>query len=188
MWRKNREPRHFTKCIGSDLNRNWPHQWNVSEGASTRPCSETYRGVSPGDTTEMAVLTNHTMALAQSQGIKLYIDWHSYSQMILLPYAYSCFAAAANRDKQMSFAKGVSEAIRDVNGLKFVYGPACDTIYKSSGSSMDWAYDIAGAEVSWSVELRPKSFIGGGFALSPRDIMNSGEENWAGMRKLFSML
>ncbi|KAI9162918.1 Metallocarboxypeptidase A-like protein [Paramyrothecium foliicola] len=186
MWRKNRQVRPGKNCVGTDINRNWPHQWNVPGGSSPDACSETYRGEAPGDTPEMAVLTNHTKALAESTGIKMFIDWHSFSQLILLPYGYSCTAQAENIDKQMELAGGVAEAIKGVNGLTFEYGPTCTTIYPAAGGSMDWAYDIAGAELAWGFELRPAGG-GNGFVIPPSNIVPSGEENWAGMEYLFSV-
>lgn len=186
LWRKNRQVRDFSSCIGTDVNRNWPHQWDVTGGSSTNPCSETYRGDAPGDTPEMAVLTNHTLSLAESNGIKFFVDWHSYSQLILLPYGYSCSAVFDTLEKQMDLAQGVAESIQSVNGLEFVYGPTCETIYQTSGGSMDWVYDIAGAELSWAFELRPENPGQGGFVIPPENIVPSGEEIWAGMRNLFS--
>lgn len=186
LWRKNRQVRDFNTCVGTDVNRNWPHQWDVPGGASTNPCSATYRGAAPGDTPEMDVLTNHTLSIANDQEIKFYVDWHAYSQLILLPYGYSCTAVVDTLDHQMDLAAGVAEAIKSVNGLDFVYGPTCVTIYQTSGGSMDWAYDIADAEISWAFELRPNSAAGGGFVIPPANIIPSGEENWAGMLNLFS--
>ncbi|CRK09591.1 hypothetical protein BN1708_002208 [Verticillium longisporum] len=43
LWRKNRQPRCNQACIGTDLNRNWPHYWNVTGGASDDPCAQSYR-------------------------------------------------------------------------------------------------------------------------------------------------
>ncbi|KFA59964.1 hypothetical protein S40285_08014 [Stachybotrys chlorohalonatus IBT 40285] len=186
LWRKNRQVRDFNACVGTDVNRNWPYQWDVPGGSSTNPCSQTYRGEAPGDTPEMDVLTNHTLGIAQGQGLKFFVDWHSYSQLILLPYGYSCSEVADNNEYQMELATGVYEAIRSVNGLEFVYGPTCPTIYQTSGVSMDWGYDVAGAELSWGFELRPATAGQGGFVIPPENIIPSGEEMWAGMRWLFA--
>lgn len=134
----------------------------------------------------MDVLTNHTMSIAQSVGIKFYVDWHAFSQLILLPYGYSCTAVVDTLERQMDLASGVAAAIKSVNGLDFVYGPTCQTIYQTSGGSMDWVYDIAEAEISWAFELRPASQSQGGFVIPPENILLSGEENWAGMLNLFS--
>ncbi|KAG9256786.1 carboxypeptidase A4 [Emericellopsis atlantica] len=186
LWRKNRQARESSTCIGTDVNRNWPHQWDVPGGSSPDPCSQTYRGEAPGDTPEMAVLTNHTLSIAEATGIKFYVDWHSYSQLILLPYGYSCDAVVEDLDSQMELARGVHDAIKSVNGLDFVYGPTCQTIYQTSGGSMDYVYDVADAEVSWAFELRPQTQREGGFVIPPENIIPSGEEVWAGMRNLFA--
>jgi carboxypeptidase A4 len=185
MWRKNRQERDGESCVGTDVNRNWPHQWDIPGGSSPDACSETYRGESPGDSPENQVLTNHTLAVGETNGIKFFVDWHAFSQLILLPYGYSCSATIDDLDKQMELAGGVAEAIQSVNGLEFVYGPTCETIYQTAGGSNDWAYDIAGAELAWAFELRPGSGGSGGFVIPPSNILPSGEENWAGMLALF---
>jgi hypothetical protein len=124
------------------------------------------------------------MGLAEGAGVKLFIDWHSFSQLILLPYGYTCDKTPDNIDAQMTLAGGVADAIKGVNGLDFVYGPTCETIYQTAGGSNDWAFDVAGVELAWAVELRPTS--GNGFIIPPENIVPSGEENWAGMQQLFS--
>jgi len=43
LWRKTRKPNPGSTCVGTDPNRNWGYQWG-GEGASTNPCSETFRG------------------------------------------------------------------------------------------------------------------------------------------------
>ncbi|KFH44612.1 Metallocarboxypeptidase A-like protein [Hapsidospora chrysogenum ATCC 11550] len=186
MWRKNRQERDGARCVGTDVNRNWPHKWDVDGGSSPDPCAETYRGEEPGDTPENAALRNHTQAVGEANGIKFYVDWHSFSQLILLPYGYSCSAEADNIDQQMKLAGGVAEAIKGVNGLNFAYGPTCETIYQTAGGSNDWVFDIAGAELAWAFELRPQGGGSGGFAIPPDNIVPSGEENWAGMLNLFA--
>jgi carboxypeptidase A4 len=186
LWRKNRQRRSTSTCLGTDINRNWPYQWSVPGGSSTSPCAETYRGLAAGDAPENAALVRHINGL-RGAGIKWYVDWHSFSQLILLPFGYSCSARAANHDTQMRLAGGVATAIRGVNGLNFVYGPTCQTIYQTSGGSLDWAYATAGAELSWSYELRPTSSGGtGGFTVPASNILPSGREHWAGVRWLFA--
>lgn len=184
LWRKNRQRRSSSSCIGTDINRNWPYQW-VGSGSSTNACAETYRGQVAGDTPENRALVNHTDSLAASTGIKFYVDWHSFSQLILLPYGYSCSARATNHAKQMSLAGGVANAIRGVNGLSFTYGPSCSTIYQTNGGSSDYVADVNDAEFSWAFELRPASGGSSGFILPASHIIPSAEENWAGMRYMF---
>ncbi|CAF3469817.1 unnamed protein product [Fusarium graminearum] len=188
LWRKNRQSTPYKKCVGTDMNRNWPYKWDIPGGSSTDPCEETYRGVKPGDTPEIKALTNHTMAISQKTGISSYIDWHSYSQLILLPYGYTCDQNATNIDYQMELAGEVASAIEDYEGTYFDYGPTCQTIYQTSGGSSDWVYDVAEAELAWGIELRPARLRGDGFVLPPKNIIASGEEIWAGMQVLFKNL
>jgi murein tripeptide amidase MpaA len=55
LWRKSRLPplpgaNQSAPCWGIDLNRNWPNEWDTNpEGSSPDPCTQTYRGQSPGD-------------------------------------------------------------------------------------------------------------------------------------------
>ncbi|KAF5660232.1 carboxypeptidase [Fusarium heterosporum] len=185
LWRKNRQKEAHKSCVGTDINRNWPYKWDIPGGSSTDPCNEIYRGRRPGDTLENKALVNHTMSISQKSGIRSYVDWHSYSQLILLPYGFDCSINATNVAEQMTLASGVSEAILAVNGLKFNYGPTCQTIYQTSGGSSDWVYDVAKADLAWGIELRPTGLIDNGFVLPPKQIVEAGEEIWAGMRYLF---
>lgn len=83
LWRKNRQTQNGSTCVGRDINRNWPYQWNISGGSSPNPCGETYRGQAPGDSAEIPGLVAKLQEIQAQQGIKLYIDWHSYSQLFL---------------------------------------------------------------------------------------------------------
>ncbi len=47
LWRKNRQRRTGSTCIGTDINRNWDAFWDVPGGASSDPCSETFKGKCP---------------------------------------------------------------------------------------------------------------------------------------------
>ncbi|VUC36426.1 unnamed protein product [Clonostachys rosea] len=187
LWRKNRQTRDSQTCIGTDVNRNWPSHWNVSGGSSPDPCSNTYRGEAPGDTPEIQALVAHMLDLANGPGIKAYIDWHSYGKLILLPYGYNCTALPDNYERQMSVGTGVASAIASVNGLEFRVGPTCTNLYQTAGSSTDWAFDVAGAEFSWLIELRPTA-AEGGFVIPPENILPSGAEHWAGVKYMFSQL
>lgn len=46
----------------------------------------------------------YAQTLAGDKGIKLYIDWHSYAQTILLSYGYSCDTFPQNYDQQVTLA------------------------------------------------------------------------------------
>ncbi|KAK8114280.1 hypothetical protein PG999_006349 [Apiospora kogelbergensis] len=190
LWRKNRMPRSGTSAKGTDINRNWPYKWEVSGGASTSPSAEDYKGQAAGDTPEVKVLKAFTDKLAAGKGIKLYIDFHSYGQYILLPYGYSCSKKATNDAKQESLAGGLQSAIAKPNGKKFTYGPICSTLYAATGGSTDrltrviqYMTDVAGTTYAWAIELRGNSFV-----LPANQIRPSGDEIWQGMQYLIPSL
>jgi carboxypeptidase A4 len=185
LWRKNRSAAPSgSSCLGTDLNRNWPYQWAVPGGSSTNPCDQTYRGRAQGDQPEMRGMISQIQSLTGGQGIKLYIDWHSYGQYILTPYGYSCSAVASNQAQHDSLAAGTGNAIRAVGGTRWTTGPSCRTLYATSGSSTDYIGDVAGAEYSLTIELRDTG--ANGFVLPASQILPSGREQWAGMRYLLA--
>jgi hypothetical protein len=83
MWRKNRQTVSGSTCIGHDINRNWPYHWADSGGASTNPCDQDFKGRSQADAPETAALSSWLRQTKASQGVKLFIDWHSYSQLFM---------------------------------------------------------------------------------------------------------
>ncbi|KAM5356717.1 hypothetical protein ACJ41O_003363 [Fusarium nematophilum] len=182
LWRKNRQPRSGTSCVGTDGNRNWPFNWQVPGGASTDPCSETFKGRAAADTPEISSIVPFTNQLRDSNGIKLFIDFHSYGQYILLPYGYSCGAVAENHSRQMDIAAGLAQRIFQVNGTRYTYGPSCSTLYASTGSAPDYHAGSARAEYSWTIELRPASSGAGGFVLPPQQIQPTAHETWEGLK------
>ncbi|KAK4122034.1 hypothetical protein N657DRAFT_622621 [Parathielavia appendiculata] len=188
LWRKNRQTRSTSSCVGTDVNRNWPYKWELPGGASTNPCSETYKGQAAGDTPENKALVNFTQTLANGKGIKLYIDWHSYGQYILLPYGYNCQARAANHARQNSLASSVAAAIAKPYGTRFTYGPSCSTLYTTTGSSTDYLTDVAKSELAWTIELRPTSSSGNGFVLPASQILPSSVEQWEGIKYLLAAM
>lgn len=83
LWRKNRQTNKGSSCIGRDINRNWDIAWSASGGASTDPCAADYKGAAAFDAPETADLANFLKKTKASQGLKLYIDWHAYSQLFM---------------------------------------------------------------------------------------------------------
>ncbi|TLD04478.1 uncharacterized protein PgNI_11925 [Pyricularia grisea] len=182
MWRKNRQTTQGSSCLGHDINRNWAFKWDVKGGASTDPCAQDFKGRAAADAPETVVLANWLKATKQRQGVKLFIDVHSYSQLFMTPYGYSCDAVAAKDTELQSLAKGAVAAIKDVHGVSFKYGPICKTIYQATGSSVDYVNDVIGADYVFTTELRDTG--DNGFILPKEQIVPSGEEAWAGLRYL----
>lgn len=134
------------------------------------------------------MLTSFTNTL-RSQGIKLYIDWHSFGQYILLPYGYNCNARAPNHAQQMAIAGNFASRVGAVSNTRWTYGPSCSTLYATTGSAPDYMSGAMNAEYSWTVELRPGSSSGsGGFVLPASQIVASGVEQWEGLKYVFASI
>ncbi|OHW99939.1 zinc carboxypeptidase [Colletotrichum incanum] len=182
LWRKNRQSTAGSSCIGHDINRNWPFQWSVTGGASTDPCAEDFKGVSQGDAPETAALSAWLAKTKSAQGLKLFIDFHAYSQLFMTPYGYSCSAVSAKNTELQSLAKGAVAAIKAVYGTSYKYGPICSTIYKATGSSVDYVNDVVKADYTFTQELRDTGNYG--FVLPANQIVPTSEETYAGVRYL----
>ncbi|KAK8022830.1 hypothetical protein PG993_013597 [Apiospora rasikravindrae] len=176
-------------CLGRDINRNWEHGWDSNpRGSSTNPCSQTYRGASPGDSPENAGLDAFVRKVRDGQGIKLYIDWHSYGQYLLFPFGYAETLYAPELGKWTKAASMISETIRDSSdaGTTYTFGPSGATLYATSGSAPDHVYSVGRAEWSFTIELRDTGRFG--FVLPPEQIRPAAEEMWAGQKMLLSLL
>ncbi|KAI0485815.1 hypothetical protein F4859DRAFT_396860 [Xylaria cf. heliscus] len=198
LWRKNRQPGpNGSSCYGRDINRNWEFAWDANPlGASTNPCSQTYKGERPSDSPENAGLDKLVRQLRDSAGggasggggIKLYIDWHSYGQYILSPFGYKETLYAPELGKWTKAAGLVSDAIRDSSAAltTFTFGPSGAVLYPTTGAAPDHVYSIGRAEFSYTIELRDIGQYG--FVLPPELIRPTVEEQWAGQKVLWTLL
>ncbi|KAF9051992.1 putative carboxypeptidase [Panaeolus papilionaceus] len=186
LWRKNRSnPPSGSTCYGRDLNRNWNVAWSQTNGASTSPCSETYKGQAAADTPEVRGLSAFIDARASSSaGAKMFVDWHSYSQLFMYPYGYNCNKVATDDAELGRLSSGFATALRAVYGTRYTTGPICTTIYATTGSSTDYAYDVSKIKYSFAAELRDTG--SSGFVLPANQIRPSGEETWAGVKYLLA--
>ncbi|KAL2917902.1 hypothetical protein HK105_202315 [Polyrhizophydium stewartii] len=170
LWRKNREPNSGSSCVGTDPNRNFPYKWG-GPGASSSACAADYRGPSAGSSKESKALTSFLSSLSN---VVSYIDFHSYSQLWMFPWGYTCtnIPTADYNDLNSGGSKAVA-ALKAVNGVSFTNGPICSTIYQASGSTVDWTY-TNGIKYSYAVELRDRGNYG--FTLPASQIVPSGDE------------
>ncbi|XP_012638279.1 mast cell carboxypeptidase A [Microcebus murinus] len=155
MWRKNRSKNKNSKCIGTDLNRNFNASWN-SFSDTKNPCKETFRGPAPESEKETKAVTDFIRSHLKS--IKVYITFHSYSQMLLLPYGYTS-KLPPNYKELAKVAKIATDVLSTQYETRYIYGPIESTIYPTSGSSLDWAYDL-GIKYAFAFELRDKGKFG----------------------------
>ena len=77
-------------------------------------------------------------------------------------------------------------ASRQRYGTRWTYGPACTTIYPTTGDSVDYNYGALGIKYSFTVELRDTGRYG--FILPASQIKPSGEEAYDGFKALLTNL
>ncbi|KAL8343581.1 hypothetical protein RB601_004224 [Gaeumannomyces tritici] len=182
LWRKNRQPTGGSSCRGHDINRNWDFKWDVRGGASTNPCAEDFKGAAPADAPETRALASWLGATKKAQGLKLFIDFHAYSQLFMTPYGWSCTEQPERGTEMVALAKGAVAAIQKVHGTVYEAGPICTTIYQATGSSVDYVNDVVKADYTFTEELRDTGNFG--FLLPASQIVPTAEETFAGVRYL----
>lgn len=82
MGRKNRSKNGNHRCLGVDNNRNWPLGWG-GKGSSKDPCAETFSGPSAVSEPENKNMIAFLEKVAKEQKLQLFVDWHSYSQLVM---------------------------------------------------------------------------------------------------------
>uniref|UniRef100_A0A667HRB4 Carboxypeptidase A1 n=1 Tax=Lynx canadensis TaxID=61383 RepID=A0A667HRB4_LYNCA len=154
MWRKNRSRIPGSRCVGVDLNRNWDAGFG-GPGASQNPCSDSYHG--PQATCEVEVKS--IVNFIQSHGrIKAFITLHSYSQLLMFPFGYTC-TKPDHFDELNEVAQKAARSLTSLHGTKYKVGSICSVIYQASGSTIDWTYS-QGIKYSFTFELRDTGRFG----------------------------
>ncbi|XP_013865725.1 carboxypeptidase A5 [Austrofundulus limnaeus] len=170
MWRKTRKPNPGSSCIGVDPNRNWDAGFG-GPGASSSPCSETYRGPRAHSEPEVKAIVD----FVKSHGnIKAFISIHSYSQMLLYPYGYTTTPVKDQAELHQLAQKAISD-LTSLYGTRYKYGSIINTIYQASGGTIDWTYN-QGVKYSYTFELRDTGLYG--FLLPANQIIPTAQETW----------
>jgi len=186
LWRKTRSIsnhpiyRHF--CLGADPNRNYDAR-HGSTGSSTHPCSQTYAGTVPF--TEPETRHQSNFVYANRLNMKMFISFHSYSQMILLPFSHSKQLAPDHKDLD-SVGQAAVKAIERTHGTLYRVGPSASILYTASGTASDWAYEKAGIKYSYTIELRDTGNYG--FLLPRQQIIPTGEETFNGLLAMIAQM
>ncbi len=155
-WRKNRQPNAGSTAIGTDLNRNFGHQWGCCGGSSGTPSSETYRGPSAFSAPETQVIRNFVLSrrVGGVQQIKANIDFHTYSELVLWPFGYTSATTTTGMtlDQYNTFAT-IGQQMAATNG----YTPEqSSALYVADGDIIDWMW---GNQQIWgyTFEMYPNS-------------------------------
>jgi carboxypeptidase T len=141
--RKNCQPLCDPSNIGTDLNRNWGYRWGYDDsGSSGSPWDETYRGPSAFSAPETTVISNFvaTRVISGVQRIKVAIDFHTYSELVLWPYGYTYDSVPSDMlQHDYDIMQTMGTAMAQMNG----YTPEqASALYLTNGSIDDWLYGV----------------------------------------------
>ncbi|XP_004642810.1 carboxypeptidase A2 [Octodon degus] len=176
MWRKTRSVVAGSFCVGTDPNRNWDAGFG-GPGASNNPCSDSYHGPRANSEVEVKSIVDFIKSHGE---VKAFITLHSYSQLLMFPYGYTC-AKAKNFDELNEVAQKAAQSVTSLHGTKYTVGPICSVIYQASGGSIDWSYE-SGIKYSFALELRDTGRYG--FLLPAKQILPTAEETWLGLKTI----
>ncbi len=166
LWRKNENwldgacsPPNPPNNDGIDLNRNFPWGWNQFGGSDGDPCSDTFRGPLAASEPETQAVIDYVMQLfpdtrpgdsndqttpAADDTQGLFLDVHSFSQLVLWPWG-GTELAAGNADQLARLGKRLAW-INDYEPQQGV------DLYPTDGTTTDFAYGELGLP-AYTIEL-----------------------------------
>jgi hypothetical protein len=162
-WRKNTDDLYCSNknALGVDLNRNFAFQWGCCNGSSSSPCNEVYRGPAASSEPETQAIQNYVRAHFPDQRLDslgapapadaegIFLDLHSYSQLVLWPWGFTS-QDAPNGSALQTLGRKFSY----FNG----YTPQqADQLYPTDGTSDDFAYGELGL-ASYTFEVGTSFF------------------------------
>lgn len=161
-WRKNRQRDSSSNPIFTDLNRNWAYKWGCCGGSSGSKSSDTYRGPSAFSAPETTAVKDFVLSrkVGGVQQIKLALDIHTYSELVLWPFGYTYSQVVPNiTADQYNTHKAIGTQMALSNG----YWPAqASGLYVTDGSIDDWLWGDQKI-FSFTFEMFPKEHNPDGF-------------------------
>jgi murein tripeptide amidase MpaA len=173
-WRKNTDTDNGTcsaDAYGVDLNRNFTWRFGtVSGGSSSNPCDNTYRGPAAASEQETQDIMRYAIGTRGSDGTYsggvlpdrrtdtgtapadyrgMLLDLHSYSQLVLWPWAYTT-ATAPNATQLRTLGRRLAY----FNNYKPVQWTG---LYEADGTNTDTIYGATGAP-SYTIEMGKEFF------------------------------
>ncbi|KAJ8723714.1 hypothetical protein PYW07_007694 [Mythimna separata] len=181
MWRKNRSPDNVKTCPegvdddmshGVDLNRNFGFEW-MTIGASSDSCNNQYAGPEAFSEPESRAISNYVLALNEKGNIIFYIAFHSYTQLIIIPYSHVVSSDDAllsgNYPDMYEVAIRGADALEKRYGTHYRVGLSANVLYPMSGASFDWVKSAVDVPMTYLIELRDLGEYG--FLLPPGQIV-----------------
>lgn len=191
LWRKNRRPisNDCGSDTGVDLNRNYDFQWRLEsdapcetrddDGASDNLESELYRGPKAASEPEVQAIT--LLTDDPNRRFRVQLDYHNFSQLILYPWGYQ-EGTAPDSGVLADLAQRMSDAIFDFQRRRYTPQQAID-LYKTTGTSTDYAYGVNRVPAPFVVEMRPSCCD---FNVPEGEINAVNHENWLGAKLMMN--
>ncbi|MBN1939208.1 MAG: zinc carboxypeptidase [Candidatus Aminicenantes bacterium] len=174
-WRKNRR-QNSNGTFGVDPNRNYGFAWGFDNtGSSPNPNSDVYRGTAAFSEPETAAVRDFVL----SRNFGSMVSYHSFSQLIMYPWAYADIASAREAEF-IDLTARMAELMAAVNGRVYGTGRSGETLYVVNGDTGDWAYAETGM-ASLCIELPPLETYQGAFFNAEADIAGIFAENLPAM-------
>lgn len=194
IWRRNRQPTVSSgheHCVGVDLNRNFDVDFG-KVGVSHDPCDQLFAGYDAFSAPETSAIRDYLTKLSghregpsdeKNTEILSYFALHSFTQKWMYPHGYT---DEPTKDWKLldRLSKLAVDEIFRTGGQEYGYGSIAKTIYKVSGSSIDWVHTKLGVTVAFAVELRDLGQQG--FLLHPAFIKPTFEEFWSAAKAILS--
>ena len=114
------------------------------------------------------------------------VTYHSYSQLILYPWGYTNGPVADEADlrEMRDLADDMQRLIAGVHGKTYT-AQQSSQLYPTAGDTTDWTYGVYGIP-SFTIELRPRTAMEGGFILPASQIQPTFEENEPAAREFIA--
>jgi hypothetical protein len=157
-WRKNTNNNYCanTNSRGADLNRNFDFNWACCGGSSPNQCDATYRGPSAASEPETQAIQNYMASIFTDQRgpslsdpapldtTGIYIDVHSYSELILWPWGFT--------NSTPPNAAGLQTLGRKWAYFNDYKPQQSYALYPTDGSTVDYAYGVFGVPgYTWEI-------------------------------------
>ena len=181
-----------------DLNRNFGFAFSSS--TSFNPCSEMYAGVSAFSSAEARALGTYLQDPLNN--IRGFFDLHSYGQLLMYPFSYSCEEAVADEEDLLEVSLGAISALKRSHGRQFNTGKICQVYAKGGGNAVDWAYastelvpgedgeprEGVKGKIKWSFSIELRDGGTYGFLLPPNQIVPASQEVTAAMAYMLNFI
>lgn len=161
-WHRKNTRINDDKSIGVDLNRNYDSLW-CKAGASQYPGADTYCGPYAFSEPETRAVRDFVLA---TPNLKVLMSYHSYSSLLLYPWAGKDADVENERDRKVFETMG-----KAMGGLTGYRPQRASDLYVAAGDTGDWAYSARGV-FAFTAELDGTTFYPGAAMIEKASVKN----------------